>query len=67
MQGFRRETNQAILSKQPSRVALRTVRNTTTFNALVPGQSVDPLTLAILNQVELNARVPAGMIYKIVR
>ncbi len=67
MQGFRRETNQAILSKQPSRVALRTVRNTTTFNALVSGQSVDPLTLAILNQVELNARVPAGMIYKIVR
>ena len=71
MQGFRRETNQTILNTQPKRVALQTTRNTTPFTQVmapyISSSGPDLLTLAILNQVEVNQSLPPATVYKIVQ
>lgn len=71
MQGFRRETNQTILNTQPKRVALQTTRNTAPFNQVVAPYLTqggpDVLSLAILNQVEVNQTLPPATKYKIVQ
>jgi predicted Zn-dependent protease len=71
MQGFRRETNPAVLNKQPNRVELRTSTRTTRFDELISPYTnvagLDALTLAIMNQVELTQQIPPAVVYKIVR
>jgi predicted Zn-dependent protease len=71
MQGFRRETNAAILNTQPNRVSLRTATSSARFDALVspyvtlPG--IDLMTLAIMNQVGATEQIPAAATYKVVK
>ena len=71
MQGFRRETNPAVLNKQPNRVSLRTATSSARFDALVSSYTnipgIDLMTLAIMNQVEVTEQVPAAKVYKIIR
>jgi len=71
MVGFRRETDQTILNRQPDRVELRTATQTTRFDNLVAPfvaqTSLDALTLAIMNQVEMTQQIAPATVYKIVK
>jgi predicted Zn-dependent protease len=71
MQGFRRETNAAILNKQPNRVAVLKAPNTARFDELVRSylnvSGVDLMTLAILNQVDTSQQIPQSTAFKVVQ
>lgn len=66
--GFDEVTNNSILNIQPIRLELVKVERTTTFSDLLPSNlplNIEPLDLAIINQVELSDRIPAGKTVKI--
>lgn len=71
MQGFRRETDAAILNKQPERVAVLKAPSITRFDTLVSpylnGSGLDVLTLAIMNQVDSSQQIPRSAAYKVVK
>lgn len=70
MSGFRPETDPAILNTQPHRVDLVRPQAPQPFSSFISGiampQGVDALSLAILNQVEVGAQIPAGRVLKII-
>ncbi len=70
MQGFRSVADAKILDTKPRRVTLRRNGQSTLFGVLI-GSTFPPgltqLSLAILNQVEISDRIPAGETYKTVQ
>ena len=61
---FARLTDRAYLNRQPSRLEVTRLRNASTIESLLRGRRLpDGLTasqVAIMNQVELSERIPAG-------
>lgn len=71
MRGFRKETDPRVLNKQPVRVVLRRPEKRESFRSFISGANLapaaDPLSLAIMNQVELSEIIETGKLYKIIR
>jgi predicted Zn-dependent protease len=71
MNGFRQETDPAVLNIQPDRVGLSRLSRPQSFSEFASGlrmpRGVDALSLAILNQVEVGEQIPAGRMLKVVR
>lgn len=68
MQGFAPVTDRRILNVQPVRTEIERASRTAPFEAFVPSRlpsDVTPLDLAIMNQVEMNAQIPSGMLLKL--
>lgn len=58
----------AVLNVQPMRIRLERVRQGGVFSELIPQnlpRGVDPLDVAILNQVNLDDRIERGAVLKI--
>tara|TARA_R110000868_G_scaffold410693_6_gene699906 strand:+ start:33385 stop:34872 length:1488 start_codon:yes stop_codon:yes gene_type:complete len=66
--GFEEVTNSEILNVQPVRINLIRAERTASFAELLPANlpmNIDPLDIAIINQVELNDTIQKGTILKI--
>ncbi len=65
---FRKVTDSSILNVKPVRIKLKRAASTTSFANLLPAQlpmGIEPLDIAILNQVELNETIESGTLIKI--
>ena len=66
--GFQEVDDPYILNIKPVRLELVEVSRTGTFSSLLPAtlpMNIEPLDVAIINQVELSDRIPAGTAIKI--
>jgi predicted Zn-dependent protease len=69
MQGFRPLTDQAKLNKQPERVRIKTVRQSSTLAQALRANSVPDKRLeelAILNGMQLTDKLNSGMLIKVI-
>lgn len=69
MRGFRRLTDQQILTIQPDRLALARASREARFESVIPSTlptGITPTGLAILNQLELADTLPRGHTFKLV-
>ncbi len=70
MTGFRQITDDRILATQPDRLALLRTVQSGLFGTLIGSslpQNLTQLSMAILNQVEINQQISAGRTYKTIR
>lgn len=71
LNSFQRETRSQILNRQPVRLEVVRVPSTTTFSQLLQGrplpQGMTQQEVAIMNETELNAQIPAGTLVKLPR
>jgi predicted Zn-dependent protease len=69
MQNFKELTDQSKLNKKPDRVHVKTVNQATTLEQALRSNGVPEKRLkeaAILNGMELNARLAAGTLFKVI-
>jgi len=70
MAGFRRVTDTRILATQPDRIAMTSTGQTISFSALIGANlpaGLTQLSMAILNQVDVNQQIAAGRTIKTIR
>ncbi|MEX0748246.1 MAG: peptidase M48, partial [Rhodothermales bacterium] len=68
MRGFAGVTDQRILNVEPVRLRIESARRSGSFQSFVPSPlpgDLDPQDIAIINQVTLDAPVPAGAFLKL--
>lgn len=66
--GFRELQDESILNIEPVRLELVTVSNSGLFRDLIPNElpmKIEPIDVAIINQVELDQTIEAGTVLKI--
>lgn len=66
--GFNKVTDESVLNIKPVRIKLMRVENADSFSALLPDQlpmGIEPLDVAILNQVDINETIERGTLIKI--
>jgi len=67
-QGFNDLRDTSILDIKPVRLNLITTSRSASFNSFLPNElpmKIEPLDVAIINQVELDQNIPAGTVLKI--
>jgi predicted Zn-dependent protease len=66
IQSFRRETDRQVLAVQPLRLDVQTLPRATSVQEMAARAPVTPQELALVNNVDLNARLEAGSAVKTV-
>ena len=65
--GFERLTNSSILNVKPVRLQLMTTSRSAPFSSFLPNElpmEIQPIDVAIINQVELDQNIPSGTVLK---